>query len=251
MPAYFYRSLIALFLIALVSGVKDASAQCTPDPTITSPGIYPDSATGFLPGIEGTPYSQIVQVRVPVDTMLGSLNVNITGTSLDSATGIPPGLTYTCNVPNCFFPGGGNGCVLISGVPTVPGTYNPTFYLTTYGTVFGVPVPPQNDVVDYYFIDVNQATGIAGQTPKVFEVYQNIPNPFKNKCQIKYYSPGIGSVELTVFNLIGKVVHRDVMNAKPGFNSFLFEAENLQAGIYMYTVSYGQFSYTKRMVISQ
>ncbi|MFM7903469.1 MAG: hypothetical protein ACKPAD_15980, partial [Bacteroidota bacterium] len=100
-----------------------ASAQCVPDPTITIPGIYPDSATGLSSGVVGTPYTQVIQAKVPVDTVvsingLPPTNITISNITVTGVTGLPPGLTYSTTPANGIFPGGSNGCMLVSGTPT-------------------------------------------------------------------------------------------------------------------------------------
>jgi len=56
-----YLSLVALSLSMA------ALAQCTPDPSVTKPGISPAK----LPdGIVGEPYSQVVTLLVPLDSTI-------------------------------------------------------------------------------------------------------------------------------------------------------------------------------------
>ena len=43
-------------------------SQCTPDTSVHSPGIYPDSANNLPHAIVGVPYSTVMQVKVPHDT---------------------------------------------------------------------------------------------------------------------------------------------------------------------------------------
>ncbi len=44
------------------------NAQCTPDPGITEPGIYPDTIQNLPPAFESAAYSSSLQIRVLTDT---------------------------------------------------------------------------------------------------------------------------------------------------------------------------------------
>ena len=107
------RSLLtSILVIVLFTGIT--YSQCIPNTAITTSGIFPDSATGLAIGTVGQPYNQVLQIKVPVDTVTTfggfPLTVPITSIALSSFTGLPPGLTYVCNPTNCVFPGGSNGC---------------------------------------------------------------------------------------------------------------------------------------------
>ncbi len=96
--------IILFFVSTLISGT--AFAQCTPDLSITIPGIYPDSATGLPAGIVNQPYSEVIQARVLTDTVYNGFPAIISNITITGVTGLPPGLTYSCNPSTCVFPGG-------------------------------------------------------------------------------------------------------------------------------------------------
>src|SRR5205823_5429951 len=94
--------------------------------------IYPDSLTGLSPAVQGVPYNQVLQIRVPPDTVFLGSTVPIDSVRLLSFTGLPPGLTLVCNPPSCVFNGGTNGCALISGTPTDTGFFPLTAIVDGY-----------------------------------------------------------------------------------------------------------------------
>ncbi|MBK6398473.1 MAG: T9SS type A sorting domain-containing protein [Bacteroidetes bacterium] len=58
-------------------------------------------------------------------------------------------------------------------------------------------------------------------------------------------------VHFTVSNLLGKqVISRDV-NLQKGSNSIPVNLQSLQPGIYLYNISYGGNSVTRRMIVSE
>lgn len=61
----------------------------------------------------------------------------------------------------------------------------------------------------------------------------NRPNPFKNSTEIDYVlADDIISAEIAVFDLTGKVVHRDKLSTKSGRATLVFNRSNLSNGVY-------------------
>ena len=122
-------------------------------------------------------------------------------------SGLPPGLTYSCTPASCVFPGGSNGCLLISGTPTTAGTYPIVVTLTANGTIFGIPAPPQNTTLDYYSITIDANTGISSDPSALtFEITGNNPNPATQFTDVNFSTPIAGDFTIRVFNMIGKEV---------------------------------------------
>lgn len=249
------RILPVVLCIFFFSFYADAQ-QCTPNTSITQPGIYPDSATGLPSGVVNDPYMQDLQLRVPADTTVEIIpgfptTVPITSVQLNSLTGLPAGLTYTCNPANCTFPGGSNGCVLISGTPTVAGIYPLTAIVTTTATFIGQPIL-QTDTLTYYIITVNSSSvGMDEMNAAAFNVKQNSPNPFTEYSDILFTSPFKTQVEFKMFNMIGKEVFRTLIDANAGNNDFRIEGRDFSPGVYMYSMTLGDKTVTQRMVISR
>lgn len=240
----------AVILVAAYSG--SVQAQCVPDPTITTPGIYPDSATGLASGVVGVPYVEDIQARVLEDTTLAGLPVIITNVTLTSVTGLPPGLTYSCTPSSCVFPGGSNGCLLISGTPTTAGFYPLVVELTANGTLFGTPVPPQTTTLTYYSITIDVNSGVTGDLASVnFEVVNNVPNPASDFTDITFATPVAGDFTIRLFNMIGKEVHKENIRGMAGHNTTRLDLSDVAPGVYMISVENGQTAVTRRMIVSR
>ena len=116
-----------LFSIALVTafGLTKSQAQCTPDisciPGTTAYGICPDSTTRLSIGYVGVPYTQVMSIKVPPDaSSFGAPpGTGLTSIEIGSVDSLAPGLSYICVPASCDFPAPSNGCVLITGTPTV------------------------------------------------------------------------------------------------------------------------------------
>ena len=248
------KVLLSVYII-LSAGLLAANAQCVPDTSIHTSGVYPDSAVGLASGMVNVPYNQVMQVRVPVDTIkivFGSpVTVPIVSVAITSFTGLPPGLTYTCTPSNCTFPGGSNGCVLIAGTPTTAGTFYPVATTTTTGTIFGAPLT-QVDSINYYHITIAQSNvGIAENSSHTFAVNQNIPNPVNDISMIRFFNPTHTTVIFKMYNILGKEIMNKNIDAAIGENDFKFDGRDFVPGIYLYTMTSGTTTISKRMVISK
>jgi len=81
---------------------------------------------------------------------------------------------------------------------------------------------------------------------------QNWPNPFSTETQISYQLGKEGPVTIEIKDITGKVVQLIEEGTKPaGMHSVTIRKTNLDAGIYFYTLKAGEFSITKRMVVSK
>jgi len=91
---------------------------------------------------------------------------------------------------------------------------------------------------------------IAGAIPVEYKLEQNYPNPFNPTTTINYSIPQNGHVTLKVYNTLGQEV-ATLFNGfqQVGNYSAVFEANNLASGIYMYKLTSGSVSITKKFVL--
>lgn len=83
-----------------------------------------------------------------------------------------------------------------------------------------------------------------------FELSQNYPNPFNPTTTIQYTVTAYGSVNVAVYNVLGKKVATLVNEVKtPGTYSVNFNATDLPSGIYFYKIVSGSFSSTRKMML--
>jgi len=78
----------------------------------------------------------------------------------------------------------------------------------------------------------------------------NFPNPFNKATNIQFNSDASKMVNLSVANMVGKVVYTSKIQATKGENTVNFTAEQLSPGVYFYTISDGKNSVTRRMVVA-
>jgi hypothetical protein len=83
-----------------------------------------------------------------------------------------------------------------------------------------------------------------------FYLEQNYPNPFNLNTTIKYKIPEMSFVTLTVYDILGCEIVTLVNEEKPiGTHIIEFDASNLAAGVYYYTLQSGSFVETKKMIL--
>lgn len=75
------------------------------------------------------------------------------------------------------------------------------------------------------------------------------PNPFSVSTKITFQATHNSKVFLTVKNILGKTVHREIIKTKIGNNSIPFSKGKLNAGIYIYSIQNEQKIVSKRFVI--
>jgi len=237
------KRVLLLFAATIVTGLT-VSAQCTPDPQYTDPGVYPDSATGFAAATVGVPYDQLITNVVPEDTttMIGGIPLTLTFDSVVvvSIVGLPPGYTYSCydaqntvSPPDgCAFEGNTIGCVSITGTSQAgdEGTYNLDIEVDAY--LEGGTTPAASYVLDYYSIEVQPVAGIEEYAQQRFKLF---PNPVSESFTLDGLE-GVDVKSITVSNAEGKVLRtiENVTGASADMN-----VSDLDGGIYFVHVAHG------------
>ncbi|HEY0029470.1 MAG TPA: T9SS type A sorting domain-containing protein [Bacteroidia bacterium] len=249
------KKLLLSFVIVSAFGSATSFAQCTPNvsciPAGTNYGICPDSTTGMLPGVVGTPYTEVMSMKVPADgTDFGQPSATIVKIDIVSVDSLAPGLTYTCTPSGCSFPGNTNGCILITGTPTVVWNHQVTVNAMAYATVLGFPVPPQAQTNKQYRSIVTAAAGIGSLDLSKFDVDQNSPNPFAENTEIRFSSATSANIEFKVFNMLGAVVYNNAFKAEKGLNTIKIGANSFAPGVYIYSITNGDRTITKRMIVA-
>jgi len=249
-----------LLTLTLACAFIGANAQCTPDPQYTNAGIYPDSSVGMPDAIVGQAYSEVITVITPIDTNVIfsglPINVDIIDIALDSVNGLPANFTYDCAAPNCAFLGGSTSCaVLYSTInPTSAdiGSYQIFMYTTTTvdAGLFGIQT--QNDIIDYYYIEIiDNTTSTMNQFDNfTFEMKEIYPNPINDQSKIQFITGEPKDVVFSVFNYLGEKMDEQIIAANRGVNDIFINANNYPNGMYLYSINNGEKIISKRMLVA-
>jgi len=249
---------VLLSFVFYLIGANVLFAQCVPDGSFTQPGYYPDCATGLPHDTVGKNYNTVLQLRVLTDTNvvvpgIGLQHATIDSIVLTNVTGMPSGFTYTTTPSSKSFPGGSNGCVSITdpSATATAGTYPLLIFIRVYGKIFGGTVSAfVDDTIKCYSIQIDPIAGIAEVSNNKFSLSQNFPDPATHLTDIYYTVPSTGTLELRIYNLLGKMVYRKSVFAERGSGKITLDAKDFAQGIYMYSLSNGKTTLSKRMVIA-
>jgi hypothetical protein len=93
-------------------------------------------------------------------------------------------------------------------------------------------------------IDGTDVTGLGNS------LGQNYPNPFRNSTEIAFELADGSDVTIEIVDMTGrKVLNRSEGYQPAGKHTMTIDAAGLDAGIYFYTLTAGQFTQTKQMII--
>jgi len=85
---------------------------------------------------------------------------------------------------------------------------------------------------------------------KTFELSQNYPNPFNPTTTIRFTIPEKSLVTLKVFDMLGREVSTLVNEVKDaGTHTVKFAGKDLPSGMYLYTITAGNYTATKKMML--
>jgi hypothetical protein len=83
-----------------------------------------------------------------------------------------------------------------------------------------------------------------------FRLQQNYPNPFNPTTTITYELPRTSHVSLTVYDMLGREVSVLVNEKKEaGVHEVEFNGSALASGVYLYRLTTGAFTQTRKMIV--
>jgi len=239
--------LLIILVLAIFSGMR-LSAQCEPDTVncedIGDPGqICPNDLPS---GVLNVIYDEVITIIPP-----GSFDAYVLSyIVIDSVKNLPPGIDYFPNA-DIFFPDTAY-CIQLSGTPTQVGDFTLAIYISPFIDVLGTPtLGPQ--VVDdsSLVVTIQETSGIEPNQMTEFMVFQNVPNPFSFRTSLSYYTPNQERIELSIYNILGVLVHQESEIATPGKHNFSFDGSDLQSGTYLYRVETNENYFTGKFMKSR
>ncbi len=243
------NKLIYTFAFALLSlGIQ---AQCTPDTSIKSPGIYPSQ----LPhAIEDSMYNEVLQFRLPKDSVVLGNTIPFDSFIIVKIINLPAFITYKCSpqagMSDCAWKGGSNSCLTFTGKPPVgsAGKYKLRVHLKIYYSLFGTPTFTEDSALFTrdFFVDA-PSNGVQDVFSNAYHTSAQ-PNPFDQYTDIPFLANQNGLVTAKVFDCQGKEVLNKQQAAEVGKNILRIDGRNLPAGVYHVAVTCGGQSGFARIV---
>jgi len=88
------------------------------------------------------------------------------------------------------------------------------------------------------------------KNPHSFTLKQNYPNPFNPQTAIEYSISKKGLVKLVLFNIQGELLDIIIDGiVEAGQHEVIFDGSNLASGIYIYSLTYGKYVQTRKMIM--
>ena len=157
---------------------------------------------------------------------------------------ITPGLFAQHNIKQSTFGNGGgvfsngNYQMAVTVGQTVTGSGSNAMYKTQAGVWFQL---------GGYLTSVEQ---IADNMPTEFRLDQNYPNPFNPTTTITFAVPKQALVTIKLYNMLGREIASLVNEELPiGIHKFVFDAEELPTGIYLYRMHADDFMRVRKLML--
>ncbi|HLP82249.1 MAG TPA: T9SS type A sorting domain-containing protein [Nitrosomonas sp.] len=95
-------------------------------------------------------------------------------------------------------------------------------------------------------------TAAANEIPKEFLLRQSHPNPFNPTTTIAYGLPEAGFISIKVYNTLGDEIATLVNDFRSaGYYTLNWNAGNFPSGVYFYRIQAGNFTATKKMLLTK
>ena len=102
-------------------------------------------------------------------------------------------------------------------------------------------------VDDYWLVAQNSGVGIVEVDDRKFMLVNNYPNPFTGITNISFNAPhDMTGLEFNVYSILGSKVHTAKLDAERGVNNIEFNGSQLSSGLYIYTLSDGVNTLTRK-----
>ncbi len=277
------KKLLFIFVLGISSTAVFAQANCNADLLCLSgatEGICPDSATGLPHATIGTYYTTTISIRVPTSTTIGgggsvtlshlcltdvlidnsgngggnyvpisTIGLDYLGSGTNTiSVGTPSGVTMT---KHCYWTSGNDVCAILSGTPTAADTFPIRIKSKARAVVFGIGTWQDAPDNDQYKIIVDPLTYIAKIINSKFEFSYVDPNPFSDNTNVVFNNPVGSKIDFKVYNVLGKLVKSESMFGNAGENSINFSGSELNEGVYIFTLSNGTSTVSKRMIVAR
>lgn len=124
------------------------------------------------------------------------------------------------------------------------------FKATSSGSISDISISEKITKPESYLDQDKIAKVALKSTDSGFVVHQNTPNPFSNSTIIAFEIPSIAMVELSVFDVTGKLLYVIESEYNAGYNEVELSADDIDIdGVLYYQIKSGDFAATKKMIL--
>ncbi|MBR9922837.1 MAG: T9SS type A sorting domain-containing protein [Bacteroidetes bacterium] len=183
-----------------------------------------------------------------------------------AVTGLPSGISYACNPPDCVFDANSIGCVVLYGTPDDAAdlgdnelVINAKVYGPFFPLGFDLTFPNPQLFPGNYSLYVHEedysncfeyVSGVVEADLSIHEI-RNLPNPFSDQTTIEVTTNEADQYLFEVTNLMGARIHTETVRLEEGINQIQFDGSQLSNGIYLYSFRNEKGMATRKMIINR
>lgn len=279
------KKLLLSFAVVAVAALAVNAQPCTPSPQYlnAAPGVYPDS---FPPACKNDPngYNFTIDVKTLNDTTVVFSGFNIElwvkAIKIIDITGLPAGFVWAAAYngdingdPAWVNQGSVEPLTEVQGCVQVSASANAIAALPTGNNAISVSVdlwvknknPNQGILTNYAWsstltpvtyefnleIQDNCILGLEELDASKFSVAPNFPNPFSTSTTIPFTTVKEEKMTFKMYNALGMLVHENEFVSQAGKNMYLMDASKFSSGMYIFTLSNGKETITRKMTIQK
>jgi Secretion system C-terminal sorting domain len=265
------RKILYLFVSCFfITALSAQTPACVPNQLFkdSSAGVYPLPLSTANPrgGIDkpvciGKPYEFVFTMKISdtLVTPLGTVKIDSVKLATTGAVvGLPAGITYACNPPNCTFAKKTTGCAVLRGTTTGPvGDYDLVINGKAYVDIFGaIDVSfPGIVAAGKYTLKVVAANNAVCTTASLFSPDEiaslsSTPNPASLSTTINIESQQTGVYNFAVYNIVGQSVFSTPLSIQVGSNSLNLSTEDFPSGMYIYKLTKDNKQISNKLIVN-
>jgi hypothetical protein len=280
---------LLLFAVSVAFVGLVQAQDCTPQINMaaTAVGLNPNPPAG---SIFGTPYDEVNTLVIPgsVDNTLTAPpgdSIQLCAVEILTVIGMPAGYSYdvwafhtgsptsnydvlaqTTDTIHIFSTPITRVCIRLKN-PTPPmssdmtdgmpnkDSVNVKVAVGAWADLFGCSSLVGGGGTDTFDIDLAirdyDDTGIEDMNNFGFAVNANYPNPAKDITYLSFTTPTAAEVKINLFDAVGRNVYNFVGTSLVGKNSFGISTADFKDGVYIYSITYGGKTISKKLIVNR
>lgn len=140
--------------------------------------------------------------------------------------------------------------VVASRLIMSPGEIDTVTFAITAGQTYALLLNATNQISIAYQGVITDVPGEGGNLlPENYTLHQNYPNPFNPMTVISFDLPRASNYNLEIYNINGRKVKSFENTAPAGTVKLEWDATGKSSGIYLYKLTAGEFSASKKMLL--
>ena len=267
------KTLLLFGFFAFCIALNAQEVACEPDQSfadsarVVSP-LPLDPATGeggieMFPVCIGDPYELVFTIKIGDSATVQGFTLDLFRAEIATSgavAGLPEGLNYFCNPPDCVFQDTTLGCIVIKGTATENNSIDTNSLVITATAILDVlgnftsTIPGPLFAGELNLVVKNQGECSSVSTSDFLAknlTLGNIPNPVIDRTLIEVSSEISGDFQFHVFDVAGKLMHREKVQLTIGYNAFNYDASKLGEGMYIYTLSNELGAVSQKMIVGR